>query len=86
LRVAGPFDFTRDLTPILAAFLTAHPAVRLELRLSNRTLDMVDDVSNAIHDPTAAHAQRPSVDRARIDLLAILAHHFWLGPLAVLET
>jgi DNA-binding transcriptional LysR family regulator len=43
LRVAGPFDFTRDLTPILAAFLTAHPAVRLELRLSNRTLDMVDE-------------------------------------------
>jgi DNA-binding transcriptional LysR family regulator len=43
LRVAGPFDFNRHLPRLVAQFLKEHPAIDLELVLSNRTLDMVDE-------------------------------------------
>ena len=43
LRVAAPFDFNRHLPDLIARFMTAHPAIELDLRLSNRTLDMVDE-------------------------------------------
>jgi DNA-binding transcriptional LysR family regulator len=43
LRVAGPFDFNRHLPRLVAQFMKAHPAIDVELRLSNRTLDMVDE-------------------------------------------
>jgi DNA-binding transcriptional LysR family regulator len=43
LRVAGPFDFNRHLPRLIGQFLKAHPAIDLELLLSNRTLDMVDE-------------------------------------------
>jgi DNA-binding transcriptional LysR family regulator len=43
LRVAGPFDFNRHLPRLLAQFMKAHPAIDIELLLSNRTLDMVDE-------------------------------------------
>src|SRR5512140_1044095 len=42
LRVAGPFDFNRHLPRLVALFMKEHPAIDLELLLSNRTLDMVD--------------------------------------------
>ena len=43
LKVAAPFDFNRHLPRLVARFMKAHPAIDLELRLSNRTLDMVDE-------------------------------------------
>jgi DNA-binding transcriptional LysR family regulator len=43
LKVAGPFDFNRHLPRLVGRFMKAHPAIDLELRLSNRTLDMVDE-------------------------------------------
>ena len=43
LRVAGPFDFNPHLPRLVAEFLKAHPAIDVELLLSNRTLDMVDE-------------------------------------------
>jgi DNA-binding transcriptional LysR family regulator len=43
LRVGAPFDFNRHLPELVAQFMKAHPAVELDLRLSNRTLDMVDE-------------------------------------------
>lgn len=43
LRVAGPFDFNRHLPTLVARFLNAHPAIDVDLRLSNRTIDMVDE-------------------------------------------
>jgi DNA-binding transcriptional LysR family regulator len=43
LRVAAPFDFARHLPALITAFMKAHPAIDLDLRLSNRTLDMVDE-------------------------------------------
>lgn len=43
LRVAAPFDLTRHLPDLVARFMAAHPAIDLDLRLSNRTLDMVDE-------------------------------------------
>jgi DNA-binding transcriptional LysR family regulator len=43
LRVAGPFDFNRHLPRLVAKFMKAHSAIDIELLLSNRTLDMVDE-------------------------------------------
>lgn len=43
LRVAGPFDFNRHLPRLVAQFMKAHPAIDVDLVLSNRTLDMVDE-------------------------------------------
>jgi DNA-binding transcriptional LysR family regulator len=43
LRVAAPFDFNRHLPALIARFMKAHPAIDVDLRLSNRTLDMVDE-------------------------------------------
>lgn len=55
LRVAAPFDFNLHLPALIAQFMQAHPALEIDLRLSNRTLDMVDEgidvylrVTNAI--------------------------------------
>lgn len=43
LRVGAPFDFIRHLSPVVAAFLKAHPAISLDLQLSNRTLGIVEE-------------------------------------------
>jgi DNA-binding transcriptional LysR family regulator len=43
LRVAGPFNFNRHLPRLVAQFMKGHPAIDVELLLSNRTLDMVDE-------------------------------------------
>jgi DNA-binding transcriptional LysR family regulator len=43
LRVAGPFDFNRHLPRLVSKFMKAHPAIDVELLLSNRTLDMVEE-------------------------------------------
>ena len=43
LRVAAPFDFNRHFPDLITRFMKAHPAIELDLRLSNRTLDMVDE-------------------------------------------
>jgi DNA-binding transcriptional LysR family regulator len=43
LRVAAPFDLNRHLRELITQFMKAHPAIDLDLRLSNRTLDMVDE-------------------------------------------
>src|SRR5262249_12001005 len=43
LRVAAPFDLNRHLRELIAEFMKAHPAIELDLWLSNRTLDMVDE-------------------------------------------
>jgi len=43
LRVAAPFDFNRHFLDLIARFMVAHPDIDLDLRFSNRTLDMVDE-------------------------------------------
>src|SRR5262245_6621440 len=43
LRVAGPFDLNCHLPRLVARFMKTHPPIDLELLLSNRTLDMVDE-------------------------------------------
>ena len=43
LRVAGPFDLNRHLPDLIAKFMRAHPAIQIDLRLSNRTLNMIDE-------------------------------------------
>lgn len=42
LRVAAPLDLNRHLPALIAQFMKVHPAIELDLRLSDRTLDMVD--------------------------------------------
>ena len=43
LRVAAPFDFGRQLRPVISSFVKSYPAIALDVRFSNRTLDMVDE-------------------------------------------
>jgi DNA-binding transcriptional LysR family regulator len=43
LRVAAPFDFNRHLPALITQFMKVHAAIEIDLRLSNRTLDMVDE-------------------------------------------
>lgn len=43
LRLGAPFDMNRYLPDLLARFVSAHPAIDLDVRLSNRTFDMVDE-------------------------------------------
>ncbi|HEY2512618.1 MAG TPA: LysR family transcriptional regulator, partial [Polyangiaceae bacterium] len=43
LRVGAPFDFNRHLPDLLARFMATHPSIELDIRLSNRTLGMVDE-------------------------------------------
>jgi DNA-binding transcriptional LysR family regulator len=43
LRVAAPFDLNLHLPRLVARFMKANPAIDVELVLSNRTLDMVDE-------------------------------------------
>jgi DNA-binding transcriptional LysR family regulator len=43
LRVAAPVDLQAHLSPIVSRFLEAHPAVTVDLRLSNRGVDLVEE-------------------------------------------
>jgi DNA-binding transcriptional LysR family regulator len=44
LRVTAPLVFgRRHITPVVASFLDAHPGIRVDLVLSDRNLDLVDD-------------------------------------------
>jgi DNA-binding transcriptional LysR family regulator len=43
LRVTAPFDFRESLLPVLADVMNAHPNIVVDLRLSNRVVDMVEE-------------------------------------------
>ncbi len=43
LRVSAPFDLQRQLAGMVAGFMGAHPEVTVDLRLSNRVVDLVDE-------------------------------------------
>jgi|SRR5450432_2975275 DNA-binding transcriptional LysR family regulator len=44
LRITAPVQFgRRQVAPIVLAFLNAHPEVRVELSLSDRNLDLIDE-------------------------------------------
>jgi DNA-binding transcriptional LysR family regulator len=44
LRVTAPVDFTSNLMPeVLAGFMEAHPGIVVDLRPSNRTMDLVEE-------------------------------------------
>lgn len=41
VRVTAPVDLASDLAPIVSAFLRAHSAVRVEMFLTGRDVDLV---------------------------------------------
>jgi DNA-binding transcriptional LysR family regulator len=43
LRVTAPVDFAHNLAPTLAGFLVAHAGIQVDLRLSNRSVDLVEE-------------------------------------------
>jgi DNA-binding transcriptional LysR family regulator len=43
LRVTAPIDFGEHLTPVLADVMNAHPNLVVDLRLTNRVVDMVEE-------------------------------------------
>lgn len=43
LRVTAPIDFRESVLPVLANMMKAHPNIFVDLRLSNRVVDMVEE-------------------------------------------
>jgi DNA-binding transcriptional LysR family regulator len=44
LKVSAPMSYgTRHLSPLLAAFLAAHPALRMQVELSDRLVDLIGE-------------------------------------------
>lgn len=43
LRVTAPIDFGAHLMPVIAEVMNAHPGIAIDLRLSNRVVDMVEE-------------------------------------------
>jgi DNA-binding transcriptional LysR family regulator len=43
LRVTAPFDFSDCLLPVVVAVTGAHPDLAIDLQLSNRVVDLVDE-------------------------------------------
>ena len=43
LRVTAPIDFGEHLMPVLADVMNAHPDVVVDLRLTNRVVDMIEE-------------------------------------------
>jgi len=43
LRVSAPIDFCEPLMPVLTAVMKANPALTVDLRLSNRVVEMVEE-------------------------------------------
>lgn len=43
LRLSAPLDFREHLVPLLAELIAAHPQLVVELRLSNRVVDLVEE-------------------------------------------
>lgn len=73
LRIAGPFDLSRHLHGLVTGFMAAYPSLELDVRMSNRTLDMVSegiDVYLRVAESTSAsrsYGPRNSIDA---DLIA----------------
>lgn len=42
LRLTAPVEFAPHLMPVVTAYLRAYPSVCVEVRVSNRTLDLID--------------------------------------------
>jgi DNA-binding transcriptional LysR family regulator len=43
VRVTAPIDFADNLLPVLAGVMNLHPKLRVDLQLSNRVVDMVEE-------------------------------------------
>lgn len=43
LRVTAPIDFGENLAPVLAGLMDSHPELVVDLRLSNRVVDLVEE-------------------------------------------
>jgi len=43
LRVTAPIDFGHNIGPVLSDVMAAHPGIVIDLRLSNRVVDMVEE-------------------------------------------
>src|SRR5687768_1452173 len=43
LRIAAPVELAAHVAPVIAAFVSAYPQVGVDLRVSNRIVDLVDE-------------------------------------------
>jgi len=89
MRLTAPVQFgRRHVVPIVARFLSAHPGLRLELLLQDRTLDIVDegiDVAIRIGPTEAAGLERVQVGTLRRILVAAPAYLTAAAPVAHLH-
>lgn len=77
LRITAPVDFGAPLLPVLTALMAANESLAIDLRLSNRVMDMVEegvDVAVRIaRSLDARYVARP-VARTRLSVLAAPAY------------
>jgi DNA-binding transcriptional LysR family regulator len=43
LRITAPIDFGHNIVPVLSELMAAYPSIVIDLRLSNRVMDMVEE-------------------------------------------
>ncbi|MFO1327502.1 MAG: LysR substrate-binding domain-containing protein [Rubrivivax sp.] len=71
LRLTAPLDFRACLMPVVTDVMAAHPALSVELRLSNRVVDLVEEgvdlAVRAAHALDGRYVARP-IARTRLAL------------------
>lgn len=87
LRVAVPLVFGRSvLAPVLSRFLLAHPKLRLELQITNRIVDPIEEGFDLVvrigEQPDSSLLQR-ELGRARYGVFASPDHVARHGPFTV---
>lgn len=77
LRLTAPLDFRASLMPVVADVMAAHPALTVDLRLSNRVVDLVEEgvdlAVRAAHALDGRYVARP-VARTRLAVFGTPAY------------
>ena len=84
LRLTAPIEFgTRHVAPLVNAFLRCHPAIRVELVLLDRIVDLIDeglDLAIRIGDLPDSALVATAVGRTRLVVCASPAYLAQAGP------
>ncbi|MBL8359076.1 MAG: LysR family transcriptional regulator [Rubrivivax sp.] len=77
LRLTAPLDFRESLMPVVADVMAAHPALTVDLRLSNRVVDLVEEgvdlAVRAAHVLDGRYVARP-IARTRLAVFGAPAY------------
>jgi DNA-binding transcriptional LysR family regulator len=77
LRLTAPLDFRESLMPVVADVMAAHPALTVDLRLTNRVIDLVEEgidlAVRAAHALDGRYVARP-IARTRLAVFGAPAY------------